>query len=599
VRSGVVSVVIWFAIACLITAAVACQPSWPWSPSPAANIRHWPDSGEVYPEFYANLTTLLTTSAVFFLLLPLANGPLPRRLLCQAFPHRETAPTALQRAAYGLMWVALVVFAICYFVPGTSGALAWDAQPAGAIFWTSNSGNAALAAWLLTVVCGWLAAILASAGQVGLLLGHSEGERPARMPVAALGVLIAAVLQLVIYPCLAAFACAALLDLLSGNAVFLPAGMLMSDGHASTGGGPSLLWQHLLTILAWPTVLLCCVPLAGVVAARLARKSAAPKEDAVQAVAGSTESTAQSDATNESGAARPSPAAWALMLAAALFLTTIVVLACGVRFRSPATIPPIRAIGLDPRDAMIHTSLMVISAVCLFVAAWKARELGGRLKNMLIVIAVVFALLCGAGVTARVWAMAHRGLPPWQVQARVYPVADLQYVSAVRLRVLKIRDALETRQADKGVLSADDEALLDVCNRLHDQLIAPTEKAALDRDDPDVLAGVARVVAATDGLQVGDLALDGDAKQLDKLIGDMRERSHELQLPTVVPGGRARLGVSYLLTFTLLGYLLLLLSAAVAILLTVPRPSRLAALRGLAISWGLGTVFALCWFALA
>jgi hypothetical protein len=185
---------------------------------------------------------------------------------------------------------------------------------------------------------------------------------------------------------------------------------------------------------------------------------------------------------------------------------------------------------------------------------------------------------------------------PWQAKEMIYPVADLEYVSAVRLRVLDTRDALETRKADKGVLSSDDQVLLDLCNRMHDKLIAPTERAALDSNDPAVLAALASVLVATGDGPDKNLVFEGDAKELTLLIEDIRAHAIVLRLPVVVPGGRVRLGVTYLLTVTLLGYLAVLLTAMSVIVLTVPRASRLGALRGLAFFWCLAAVFAVCWF---
>jgi hypothetical protein len=589
---------------------VAYQPSWPWTGPAAASLRHWPHSDAVFPEFYANLTVLFSTAAVFFLLLPLANWPLPRRLLRQALPHRDLLPSPVQRVGYVLMWAALVLFALCCFVPGTGAALAWDSYPAGTVFWTADSGNAAVACWLLAIVCVWLAAILAGSGHVGWLLGRSADARRERMPVAARGVLIAAVSQLAVYPCLAAFACAALLDLLSGTAVFLPAGMLLDDAEASTGGGPSLLWQHLLPIAAWPTVLLCCVPLVGLTAAMLGRSGSSSTSEESEFLRiplppdgpakETTDATAdRSESANERSVRWLSPTTLGLLLAAALFLITTVVLAVAARSASPHSMPHTREMGLHWGVALACVGCMVASTACINMGAWKVWGAGARAAGVLIVAAGILAMLCGAGVGGRVWSLSQRGLLPWRAEEMVFPHADLEFVSAVRLRVLDIRSKLEQRAADKGVLSPDDEALLDLCNRLHDQLLAPTERAAVRSDDPAVLGAVARAVAGEHVELDENDTLGGDVADLSTLVDDVREQRDVLRLPKVVPGGRVWLVVSYLLSVTFIAYLTVLLTALVAIVMGTVRESRASLLRGLALFWSLGTVFGLCWYFLA
>jgi hypothetical protein len=179
----------------------------------------------------------------------------------------------------------------------------------------------------------------------------------------------------------------------------------------------------------------------------------------------------------------------------------------------------------------------------------------------------------------------------------VYPRADLAYASAVRLRVLDILSRLQTREADEGVLSSDEQALRELCERLHSRLIAPTEKKAVESGDPSPLEGLATVVAARGDPPPDKIAFDGSSEELAALTGEIQVRNSELRLPIVVPGGREWVGVTYLLTLTFVAYLSMLLVSLVIIVLANRGPSRSDSLPSLVLFWHVGAVFAVFWFA--
>lgn len=596
-RSGIPSAIAWFAIGGLLTLGSALRWSWPWAAIPnVGSTVNWPDYQQVFPEFRAVLLVLLSTSTVFFLLVPLANWAVPRRVLSRTWTDRAGRPTA-ESTGYWLMWVAVAVFAATYFVPGSTVAIARPAQPAGTVFWRAATGNAAVICWLSAVVLVWLAAVLASAGRLGQWFDRTSTIEPSPRPPQTWGVAAAACVQLLLYPFLTAVACGWWLDLWCGSEVFVPAGTMADGGRASTGGGPTQLWLILFALVAWPTVVVCCLPVVGLIATAFQPKSQPPKEtDQTADVPGTT--PAGNGANEDRRVANPPP--WttrALLVATCSFVTGVLLTVFATRLGSPAGYPGLSAMGLSWWTAVTGTLAICVSGICLRQAVIVRKDPAPAKSRAWIAGATLLAIVCGVSAAAQLWSLAQRGLNPATADRLIYAQADLNYASAVRLRLQEIRGRLDTRAANEGILSTDDQALRDLCDRLLTGLIGPTETAAVERDDLAPIAHLAAVITTPSGPPPGKTVFDGGQTELIELIGKMRERQPDLRLPQVVAGGRQWVGVRYLLNFVLLGYLAALLSCLGYVLATQRDLTRSNRLRGLAPFWYVGAVFCVFWLA--
>jgi hypothetical protein len=555
----------------------------------------WPGSDEIFPEFWALLRALLSTSVVFFLLLPLANWPLPRRVLRRAF-EAEVERSAPARCGWWLMWPAVLIFTGCAFFPGAGAAMAWPALPEDAVFWRGATGSGAVVCWLLAIITVWLAAVLASAGRAGQILSRQRSTRWSQFPPQVNGLLIAAVVQLTLYPFLTAVACGTLVDLVCGSETFVPAGMIVGAGRASTGGGPAQVWLWWSTLAAWPTLVACAVPVLGLGAGLLVRE---PTRDAAPADEPPEVSTA---ATSQDANAAPGhndrERAWslrALLLAACCFLMGITALAVTVRYRSGDQWPRLAGIGWEWWAVLAVALLGMVWAICLQRLARQVRSGDRAAPRGWIVGSVLVALVCGSLATWQSWSLAVRGLVPGRVEQTIYPRADLAYASAVRVRVLDLFVDLRTREANRGALAPDEQTLRDLCDRLHKKLVVPTENAAVEADDPSPIAAMAAVVAARQDRPPDNVVFDGNEAELVSLIRDIRRHAARLQLPTVLGGGRSWAGVHCLFTLVIVTYLAVLAVALLIVAAAGRGGAAAEALAGFVPFWTLGAVFAGVW----
>jgi hypothetical protein len=242
---------------------------------------------------------------------------------------------------------------------------------------------------------------------------------------------------------------------------------------------------------------------------------------------------------------------------------------------------------------------MVASGVCLHIGVRGAIDPRNTIFHGWIAGAVLLTIFCGATVVRQLSSFSQRGLQPFGGGQMVYPHADLEYVSAVRLRVLEISSDLTTREADEGILSSEDVALRKLCDRLHKELIAPTERAALETQDAGLLAGLADAVAARNNQPPDKIAFECTPDELSTLMREIREQAAVLRLPIVVTGGRARMGVYCLLGIVFIAYLAALLVALAVTVITNRGLARSKTRRELTVAWHLGGVFAVVWIFVA
>ncbi len=573
--SGVASALIWFAVGGLLTLMLACQPSWPWSthPMPETSLS-WPQDDLVFPEFPRALIIQLSTSAVFFLLVPLTSFSLPRRVLRRPVRH-GFFDVRLSSAGHWLMWLALAVFATSFFSPGTTRAVG---------------------CWLLAVILVWLAVVLTSAARIGQVFARTRKAGTFLPPRPTWGIMIGDGVQLLLYPFLVAIACGWFFDLVGGSETFVPAGMMTHASHASTGGGPFQLWGHMFNLVAWPTVLACIVPVVGLAPNVFARNAPAPSDEgSLQADDSPAAADGQSPAAGHADAAQTAWTIRALLLATLFFAAGIVFLAVAVHRNVAADWPSCQAMGLNWWIAIGVVAAMVASGVCLHIGVRVAVDPRNTIFHGWIAGVVLLTVSCGATVARQLSSLSQRGLQPFGNGQMVYPHADLEYVSAVRLRVLEISSGLTTREADKGILSSEDVALRKLCDRLHKELIAPTERAAIETQDAGFLAGFANAMVARNDQPPDKIAFECTPDELSTLLRETREQAAVLRLPVVVAGGRARMGVYCLLGIVFIAYLAILLAALAVTVIANRGLARSKTRRELTLAWHLGGVFAVIW----
>jgi hypothetical protein len=425
----------------------------------------------------------------------------------------------------------------------------------------------------------WLAAVLVSAGRLDRILGQPpDGERKRRSP-RIWGILIAAWLQLLLYPLLAAMACSWLLDLAFGSEVFLARGTIPGPEQASTGGGPTALWLSMFSVAAWPTLLASCVPLIGLAAGALWRTGERSPSGTTPEIESGEAATADS-ATGASPAWTRNP--WAtrgLVVAACSFLAGIFFTVLAARWANPFGYPVLRQLGFSFWLPAAGVVALALSDICLRrgAAGKPAGAAAGRWKW--IAVAILLAVFGGGVVVNHVQTMMRRGLYPGRTDRLLFDRADLYFASAVRLRLEALRKKLDTREADEGNLSPHDRELRDLYQALLTELIQPAEMKAVETDDPEALASLAATLAAHADSRPGNLDLKGTDAELTGLVSRMEEHVRDLELPRVVPGGRQWVGVQYLLSAVVLIYVGSSLLAVVCVIVTQRGPSRVARLQ--------------------
>jgi len=299
IQYGLTSLCFLFFGFCLIM-MMRWQLAYPGKPLPLPWLVGWlgaarMPSGIMAPEFYNQLGAMHGTIMVFLGVVPLAVGAFGNYLVPLQVGAQDMAFPKLNMASYWAYFPGGLLMLASFFAPGGSAQSGWTSyaplsdiatpaqmtlgaslfayfhHPTGVLgffsdglapMWTGQT------MWLIGMVFLITSSLLGSINTITTIIQlRCPGLTFMRLPFFVWSQLVTGFLLLLAFPPLEAAGVMQLMDRVAGTSFFLPTGLVVG-GKALivSGGGSSLLWQHLFWFLAHPEVYVLILPAMGIVA---------------------------------------------------------------------------------------------------------------------------------------------------------------------------------------------------------------------------------------------------------------------------------------------------------------------------------------------
>jgi cytochrome c oxidase subunit 1 len=219
----------------------------------------WPSNGGVMPPHaYAVFFTMHGTIMIFFAVTPLLIGALGYFVVPLAIGARDMAFPTLSLLSFWTNVAAGAVLVASFFVPLGAASGGWPAYPTLSTLVGQPGPGQTL--WVVAILLTGISTLL---GAINLLTTLVRLRAPGmgwfRLPLTVWGLGLAAILNALFVPVLAAGLILLLLDRIAGTNFFL------AGAAVTKGGGDPLLYQHLFWIFGHPEVYILILPAWGVV----------------------------------------------------------------------------------------------------------------------------------------------------------------------------------------------------------------------------------------------------------------------------------------------------------------------------------------------
>jgi cytochrome c oxidase subunit 3 len=240
-----------------------------------------------------------------------------------------------------------------------------------------------------------------------------------------------------------------------------------------------------------------------------------------------------------------------------LFLSTEIMFFAGLigtyivlRFGAP-TWPLPREVHLSEPIGAFNTFVLICSSVSIVLSLESAKSnKSGAAKGWLLVTLVLGAVFLGVKMYEYNAKFSH-GIYPQKPHSLIYEKADLNYASAVRIRLESLETQFQADEAELKTKLEDSGANVDdnpTIKELREKLAIVTEEKASARDveskaaqDPDAVEGRALLAELADKISPLPLSHNDEGHGLN------HEHSW-LRLPIVIPGGNMWASTYFLLT---------------------------------------------------
>ena len=229
--------------------------------------------GVMLPEFYNQLGAMHGTIMVFLGIVPLAVGAFGNYIVPLQIGAPDMAFPKLNMASYWAYFLGGIVMLSSFFAPGGAASSGWTSYPP-----LADIAPIGQTFWLLGMVFLITSSLLGSINFIVTIFQlRAPGMTFMRFPFFVWAQLVTAFLLLLAFPPLEGAAVLQLMDRLAHTSFFLPSGLVVSGQTLPvSGGGNSLLWQHLFWFLAHPEVYVLILPAMGIVAEIIANNTRKP-----------------------------------------------------------------------------------------------------------------------------------------------------------------------------------------------------------------------------------------------------------------------------------------------------------------------------------
>jgi cytochrome c oxidase subunit 1 len=239
------------------------------------------------PDFYNMLFSMHASVMIFFVIIPLLAGAFGNFTIPLMIGARDMAFPALNMLSYWFMWPAFIIISISFFVSGGAASNGWTSYPLIASLtmgphegFQSPGGPGTgygQICWLTALLFVGISSMMGSVNYVTTIINlRAPGMTLGRMPLTVWSLFITAILQAFALPVLTIALVLQLLDKTFNTSFFLPPGTTtIGNWSTGSGGGQTLLWQHLFWFYSHPAVYIMILPAMGIVSdivATFARK---------------------------------------------------------------------------------------------------------------------------------------------------------------------------------------------------------------------------------------------------------------------------------------------------------------------------------------
>ncbi|MBI2945280.1 MAG: cbb3-type cytochrome c oxidase subunit I [Candidatus Wallbacteria bacterium] len=225
-------------------------------------------AGAISPEGYTMLFTMHGTIMIFFAITPMLIGAFGNLCIPLMIGARDMAFPLLNMLSFWVAAASGVVLAGSFFVEGGAAMAGWTAYPplSGA---TATPGLGQTL-WAVSLFLGGVSTLMGAINYVTtILMLRAPGMGFFRMPLSVWGLGLAAVLNILFVPVIAAALLMLILDRVANT------GFFVSGAQPGSAGDP-LLFQHLFWIFGHPEVYILILPAWGIVSDLLAVFSRKP-----------------------------------------------------------------------------------------------------------------------------------------------------------------------------------------------------------------------------------------------------------------------------------------------------------------------------------
>jgi cytochrome c oxidase subunit I len=244
------------------------------------------EKGVMTPDFYNALGAMHGTIMVFLGIVPLVFGAFGNYVVPLQIGAPDMAFPRINMVSYQCYFVGGLVMLYSFFVPGGAANAGWTSYTPLAVI--TSEGQTW---WILGMVFLITSSLLGAVNFIATIIQlRAKGMTWMRLPFFVWAQLVTGFLLLLAFPPLEAAALMQLMDRVASTSFFMPSGLVVSGelwglnqklqaagmSGSISGGGSSLLWQHLFWFLGHPEVYVLILPGMGIVCEVIANNTRKP-----------------------------------------------------------------------------------------------------------------------------------------------------------------------------------------------------------------------------------------------------------------------------------------------------------------------------------
>src|SRR5437763_2078823 len=239
-------------------------------------------NGVMTPEGYNSLGAMHGTIMIFLGVVPVAFAAFGNFVVPLQIGAPDMTFPKVNAASFWAFGVGGVIMLTSFFVPGGAAKGGWtsytplsDISDKGPGFHPFLNGQTL---WLVGFIFLITSSLLGAVNFITTIIQlRAKGLTWMRLPFFVLAQFVTAFLLFLAFPPLEAAVVMQIMDRLASTSFFLPSGLVVNGAALQvSGGGSTLLWQHLFWFLGHPEVYVLILPGMGIVAEIIANNSRKP-----------------------------------------------------------------------------------------------------------------------------------------------------------------------------------------------------------------------------------------------------------------------------------------------------------------------------------